>query len=197
MFKALTLSTALLLSACSTTKLVDHWQAEGFSRNDLNNVLVIAVTGNETSRFLFESEVERIMSKDQVKVTKSLTAMGQEYPTKEDVEAYVAKHDIDYVMASKLGNFDVEKTRIPPQVRTFYTGPYFPTYGAFYNSGNTVTLSREEFTDVRTTYMLVTTIFDAQSSEPVWIGRSETFEPSSVAELAAQIASSAMRKISR
>jgi len=175
---------------------VAHWQAEAFSSSDLDHVLVIAVTGNETSRFLFESEVARVLSRDGVTVTKSLTTMGQEYPTKEDVEAYIADRDIDYVMASKLGNFDVEKTRIPPQVRTFYTGPYSPTYGSFYDAGNTLTLSREEFTDTRTTYMLVTSIFDAATSEPVWIGRPETFEPSSVAELAAQIANSAMRKIS-
>ena len=57
----LILIAALLLGSCSTTKLVDHWQAENFSRNDLKNILIVAVTANETNRFLFEGVIERGM----------------------------------------------------------------------------------------------------------------------------------------
>ena len=51
----------LLLGGCSTTSLQDHWQADSFSRNDLDNVLIVAVTANNTNRFIFESEIERGM----------------------------------------------------------------------------------------------------------------------------------------
>jgi len=56
-FQPLFLLAVLLSSACSTTKLVDHWQAENFSRNDLNNILIVAVTSNATNRFLFEGVI--------------------------------------------------------------------------------------------------------------------------------------------
>jgi hypothetical protein len=36
--------------------------------------------------------------------------------------------------------------------------------------------------------ILVTTIFDAKSGDPVWVGRSATFEPGSIGVLAGEIA---------
>ena len=188
---------ALLSSACSTTNLVDHWQAENFSRNDLNNILIVAVTSNETNRFLFEGVIERAMLDAGLSGSASFRVLGDTLPTKEDVEAYVVANDVDYVIATKLANVEVEKDFIPPSVRTYYTGPYYASYGHYYDYGNTITLIRDARVETRTTYVLVTTIFDARTSEPVWVGRSKTFEPSSVAHLAADIAKSTWDHISR
>jgi hypothetical protein len=46
MRNALTILSFALLTACSTTKQMDHWQAENFSRSDFDNVLIICVTNN-------------------------------------------------------------------------------------------------------------------------------------------------------
>jgi len=196
-FQPLFLLAVLLSSACSTTKLVDHWQAENFSRNDLNNILIVAVTSNQTNRFLFEGVIERAMLDAGLSGSASYRVLGDKLPTKEDVEAYVAANNVDYVMATKLANVEVEKDYIPPMVRTYYTGPYYASYGHYYDYGNTITLTREAYVETRTTYVLVTTIFDTDTSEPVWVGRSKTFEPGSVAYLAAEIAKSTWQHISR
>ena len=197
MIKALfVVATMLALSACTTTKQMDHWQAEGFSRSQIDNVLVVAVTSNQTHRFIFEKEIERRILKSGHQGVTSLAALGDSYPTKEDVEAYVEKHNIDYVMATKLSNIEEEKDYVPESVRTYYTGPYYAGYGSYYGSGNTVTMVREGYTDVRTTMILVTTIFDTKTGEPVWIGRSSTFEPGSVANLAADIARTTWANVS-
>ena len=194
------LFAAYLLSACTTTKQMDHWQAEDFSRNDLNNVLIVAVTSNSTNRFLFESELERRAKARGLQTTTSLSALGDTFPQKEAVEAYIKDHKIDYVVATQLANVEVDKDYVPERVRTYYTGPYYPSYGHYYNyydDHNTITMVREAYVDTRTTVILVTTIFDAKTEEPVWVGRSSTFEPGSVAYLAGDIARSTWRNISK
>jgi hypothetical protein len=70
------LFTVLLLGACPTTKQMDHWQAENFSRNDLNNVLIVAVTSNAGNRFLFESELERRIVRGGLQGITSQRALG-------------------------------------------------------------------------------------------------------------------------
>ncbi len=195
-----TLPVVLLLSGCTTTKLVDHWQAENFGRSDLNNVLIVAVTTSMENRFLFEKVIEQRMLDGGLNSITSIRALGDELPTKEEVEAYVANNDIDYIMATKLESVEVENDYVPPMVRTYYTGPYYPSYGHYYGGygyGNTITLTRDAYVDTKSTILLVTTIFDVKSGEPVWVGRSETFEPGSIAGLAEQIGRSTWDNIDR
>ncbi|MDA1077169.1 MAG: hypothetical protein O3A63_20850 [Proteobacteria bacterium] len=195
----LMLLAILTLSACvASTKLVDHWQAETFKRGDLDNVLIVMVTYNETHRFLFENEMEKAMQRVGIKGTISRNALGDTFPQREDVVAYVAKNNISYVMATKLETIQDEKTYIPPQVRTYYTGPYYPSYGSYYGGyNNTITLTKNERVDTRSTVILVTTIFDAKSEEPVWVGRSESFRPDSALYLAQDIARATWKNIAR
>ena len=183
---SLTLAVMFALAACSTTKAVDHWQAESFSRSSIDHVLIIGATTNRGYRLIFENEFEQRLTKGGLKSVKSVDVLGDQVPDREAVEAYVAKHNIDYVVATKLERADVETTYVPPSAVTYYTGPYYPSYGQLY--GSTVTLVKEGYSDTRSTLILVTTIFDAKSGDPVWVGRSATFEPGSVGVLAGEIA---------
>jgi len=194
--------STFILTACTSTKIRDSWQAENFSRKDLDNALIVAVTTNQTNRFLFENEMVRTMEKSGINAIASHIVLGDKLPEKEEVEAYVKTHDIDYIMATKLETVDVEKDYVPPSVRTYYTGPYYPSYGHYYGGygmygyGSTVTMTREAYTDTRITTILVTTVFDAKSGEPAWIGKSSTFEPGSVSSLAADLAKSTWNNMS-
>jgi hypothetical protein len=192
---ALFILSVVLLSACSTTTQLDHWQDEAFSRNDIDNVLIIGATSNRGNRFIFESELEKRMNDGGLTSVKSIDVLGGSVPDREAVEAYIARNDIDYVIATRLENVDVETTHVPPSAVTYYTGPYYPSYGDFY--GNSVTLVREAYSETRSTVILVTSIFDAESGNPVWVGRSSTFEPGSVGVLAGEIARSTWLSISR
>ncbi len=200
MIKAIPLvAVALLLSGCVTaTKLVDHWQDENFSRNELNNVLIVAVTNNSTYRFLFETEIERRILKSGLNGITSLRALGDKFPKKEAVLAYVEKNDIDYVMVTSVADVETVTERVPESVRTYYTGPYYSSIGYYYGGmSDSITMVRESYTDTRTTIVLVTTIFDIKTQEPVWVGHSRTFEPGSVAKLAGDIARATWTHISR
>ena len=186
----------VFVSGCSTTKLVDHWQDKSFSRNDINNVLIVGVTSDSSNRFLFENTLETAMTRAGLKGITSIKAIGEEFPKKERVEQYVKDHNIDYIVAIKVGDVKIEKDYVPPTVRTYYTGPYYASYSHYYSGhGTTVTLTTPAYVDTRTTIELVTTIFDAKTGSPVWIGRTETFEPHSINLLAEDIAKSVWKNI--
>ena len=128
------------------------------------------------------------MIKGGLQGTTSLAALGDKFPTQEAVEAYIKDHDIDYVLATKLANIEESKEHVPESVRTYYTGPYYGSYGSYYGGMNGVTIVRDAYVNTRTSVIMVTTIFDAKTSKPVWVGRSSTFEPGSIANLAGDIA---------
>ena len=189
----ITLST-IFLSGCTTTKLVDHWQDADFKRGSLDNVLIVAVTSNTTYRFLFETELERRMTKAGLNGVTSLSAMGDKYPEKEAVEKYIAANNIDYVMATRLSSVQEVKERVPTVVSNFYTGPYYPTYGSYYGG---TTIVRGGYTDTQTTVVLVVTIYDTKTGAPVWVGHTQTFEPGSIHNLAGELAKVSWAKIAR
>ena len=193
----ITCFSLILLSGCGTTKLVEHWQDESFSRDQLDNVLIVAVTINESNRFLFERSIKSAMSKAGLNGLVSSQVMGDAYPTKEAVKKYISTHSIDYIVATKMSNLKVEKNYVPPAIRTYYTGPFYPSFDRYYDGRDTITLTREAYVDTTSTAVLVTTVFDAKTSKPVWIGRTEAFEARSANKLAKNMARSFWKNVDR
>ncbi len=189
----------VLSHACSTTSLVESWQASEFTRDQLDDVLVVAITQSPTDRLLFETEFERDMQLDGVKAVTSTNVLGGDFPHQEKLDAYVAKHDIKYIIATSIEDIEIEREAVPPHMVTFYSGPYYPTLGHYYAgySGSAVTLVQEGYVDTRETVHLVTTVYEVQTGNPVWVGRSDAFEPGSFAALADEIATTMWRDMGR
>jgi hypothetical protein len=188
---------SMLLSGCGSTKLVEHWQDESFSSDQLDNVLIVAVTINNTNRFLFEKSIQSAMKERGLNGLTSIEVVGDAFPTKDALEKYISKHPVDYIVATKMSNMRVEKDYVPASIRTYYTGPYYPTYGHYYDNNSTVTLTRDAYVDTKTTIVLVTTIFDAKTRKPVWVGRTEAFEAHSADRLAKNMARAFWRHVER
>ena len=188
---------AALASACtSDTRLKNHWQAESFSKNQLDKVLVVAVTSNISNRMIFEDSFAQRLKKDGITAYASYRALGNENPTRESVVAYVKKYDIKYVLATKVDNIKVNTDYVPESVITYYTGPYYPTYYSNWES-DSITMVNEAYTDVQTIVMLVTSIYDAKTEAQVWTGYSETFEINAIGSLGDKLADTTLRHISR
>jgi len=184
----------MALSGCSTTKLTDSWQAPGFQRKSMDKVLVVAMTANSTNRILFEEGFRKALQDKGIQATASHTAIGDAMPNRETVTAYVEKHGIDFVVVSDYAGTTVTKWVVPESVRTYYTGPYYPTYSGYWSGyGNTITMTRQSYVDEKKTTMLSTSIFEVKSEDLVWVGRSKSFNVDSIAndanDLAKQIVS--------
>jgi hypothetical protein len=178
------------LCACSATSLTDSWQAPSLHRQAMNDVLVVAATSNMTNRILFERGFVDALKERGINATASYDVLGQTTPTRELVTAYVKKSDIKYVLASRLGGAEVTRELVPEQVYTYYT------WAGYWNGyGNAVTMTRESYVDTTTTYVLTTSIFDAKTEEVVWVGRSKTFEVSSISYEASELAHQVVKNI--
>lgn len=185
------------LSACSSTKLTDSWQAPTLHRAQMGNVLVVAVTANMTNRILFERGFVEALQGRGINATASVDVIGTSAPTRESVTAYLKKSDMRYVVAVRYAGSEVQKYVVPEQVRTYYTGPYYPTYGAYWDQYSTVTTTRDAYVDTRTTVVLTTSIFEVKTEALVWVGRSKTFEVGSIAYEANDLANAMIDRIAK
>lgn len=186
----------LIMTSCGGTRMTDHWQAEGFSKRDLDKVLVVAVTTNTMNRVLFEDSLAQTLREDGIEAHTSYQVIGKENLTRDAVVAYVKNHDIKFVLATKLDNVKVNTDYVPASSVTYYTGPYYPTYH-YYWENNSYTVTNEAYTDVQTIVMLVTTIYDAKTEAPVWMGHSATYEMNAIAGIGNEIARATLRNMSR
>jgi len=180
------------LTSCSSTKITDSWQADSLHRSDMKRVLVVGITGNPTNRVLFERGFVDALTSRGIKADASFQAVGDAFPTREAVTAFVRKNSIDYVIVTRLGGTEVTKERVPEQVRTYYVGPWYPTYADYWN---TVTFTRDSYVDTKTTVVLTTSIYDARTEQLAWVGRSKTFEVGTVVREAGELAHQMVDKI--
>jgi hypothetical protein len=182
--------TLLLLAGCSTTSLTDSWQSPELHKNDMSNVLVVAMTPSITNRILFERGFVKALQDKGIQATASYEALGDELPTRESVTPYLQSNGKTHVIVAQYGGSTVTKEVVPESVRTYYTGPYYPTYRGYWDQ-NTVTMVRDSYVEQTTTVMLTTSIYEVQSEQLVWVGRSKSFEVESIAyganELARQV----------
>jgi hypothetical protein len=179
----------MILFGCTTTTLTDSWQAPALQRKAMDNVLVVAVTGNSTNRVLFEEGFVNALRSKAINATASHTAIGNTMPDRDNVTAYVERNDIAYVVVSDYSGIDITRWVVPESVRTYYTGPYYPSYHGYWDSYDTITVTRESYVEETRTVMLSTSIFEASTGSLVWAGRSKSFQVDSVADDARSLAS--------
>ncbi len=188
------------LASCSATKMTDVWQVDQFALADLNQVLVVAVTSNTTNRVLFETGFVEALKPKGITATASYTVIGGDMPEKETLEKYLANNtQYDHLIVTALSSLDVETDYVPESVRTYYTGPYYASWGGYwggyYDAGSTVTMTREAYVDTQTNVILSTSIYETKTKELAWTGRTKTFSVESVSELADSLAKKMIGKI--
>lgn len=189
-------AVVVALAACSSTKLTDSWQAPTLHRAQMDNVLVVAITTNMTNRILFERGFVEALKNRGINATASVDVIGTSTPSREAVTAALAKSDMRYVVVSRVAGAEVTKELVPESIRTYYTGPYYPTYGAYWDA-NTITMTRDSYVDTTTTFVLTTSIFEVKTQALVWVGRSKTFEVSSIAYEAHDVAHAMVDNIAK
>lgn len=188
-YRSLLCSLLLLLASCGTTTLTDAWQEPAFHRRDMQSVLVVAVTSNKTNRLLFEQGFVNALRSEGIQAVASHTVIGSGMPTRESVRDYLHSSKMDHVIVTHYGGQHVTKEYVPESVRTYYTGPYYPYYGSYWDrNADTVTMTREAYVDTRTQVVLMTSIFAVDSEKLVWTGRSKSFEVGSISAGAKELA---------
>ncbi|HVL02389.1 MAG TPA: hypothetical protein VM553_21365 [Dongiaceae bacterium] len=191
--------TSLLLTACGTTRMTDVWQADGFSRKQMQTVLVVAVTSNVTNRTIFEATFVKELQSKGIKAVPSIQAIGEELPTKEAVGEFLSKTKVDHVVAVTLASVDLEVERVPESVATYVTGPYYyaPTMHGFWGGYNSFTMTRASYIDTQTNLILTTSVYSAETQQLAWAGRSKSFEVNAVSQVSSELARQMISKMDR
>jgi hypothetical protein len=190
-FRLLLCSFLLItVSSCGVTSLTSTWQEPSFHRNQMDNVLVVAMTEDITNRILFERGFVKELSAKGIRATASFDVIGTDMPTKESVTAYVAKNNVNYVIMTRYDGTETTESYVPGSVIFYYSG----FWGGAGDSGEVV--SRAAFVDSTGDAVMTTEIYAVPSGKPLWVGRSKSFDLDSVSSDASDLAKSIIGSIS-
>ena len=177
------------VSSCGVTSLTSTWQEPSFHRNQMNDVLVVAMTEDLTNRILFERGFVSELSEKGIRATASFDVIGSDMPTKESVNAYLKKSNIHYAIMTRYDGTETTESYVPGSVIFYYSG-----FWGGYDSGEVV--SRAAFVDSTGDAVMTTEIYAVPSGKPLWVGRSKSFDLDSVSSDASDLAKSIIGSIS-
>lgn len=130
----LSLTVFLLLSACSSVKVLDAWKADDVTAFKDNNILVIARTSNKSARIAFEEEIANALRARGMKATESFTRFPNMKPNEKVTEE---KRNMIMDILKYEGYNGIVLTVIKDvqtETNTYTSGGYYPggAYSSFY-----------------------------------------------------------------
>jgi hypothetical protein len=169
---------ALVISACATRPIAE-WQDESFS-GPINNLLIIGVSDQETSRRLFEDTFVKELAAHKVKAISSYRLMPiDQVVSRETVEAAIEGQTVDLVLVTRLLGVEEVQAYHPP---SYY--PYNRSYSSYYSHG--MQYSGAGYYDSYEVLTLESNLYDTATQQLVWSMQSENFDPSTPAKVIEQ-----------
>ena len=194
---------ALLLTSCSSVKVLDSWHGENLSSVEGKEILVVARTDNQQARIAFEEAMANDLRKAGLKATESYLKFSNHNPNekteKGTMKALLEKEGFQSVVISVVKDYNeslvTEESGGYYAGGTTYYGGYPGYYGGFYgyyNSprsystyGNYVPATST--TRVSKSYILETLVYnldEAEGKQLVGVVTSQIIDPSSVTKTA-------------
>jgi|SRR5262245_60992573 len=181
---------AFVLTACSSTTVVDQWQSPDFKGGPFKRVLVVGITTQAATRRIFEDEFVRQLRARGTDAVASYTLIPEDGPVERPrLERAVKEAGADGVIVTRVLKVE-QKTQVVPGT------PAFPGFGTdiygFYGTGwggvwtgyaSPPAVFRYE--EVRAE----TKLFDARTAALVWAAQSDIFAPTDARKDSADFAS--------
>lgn len=197
---------ALLLSSCSSVKVLDSWKGENISTVKDKNILVIARTDNKQARIAFEEAMANDLRAHGLSATESFLKFPNFNPdakaseNSEKIKALIEKENFHGILISVVK--DYSEAVVTEESGGYYAGAsygggygYGGYYGGFYGYyrhpmsystyGSYVPSSST--TRVSKTYILETLIYNLDQPEDkqlIGLVTSKIIDPTSVSKLA-------------
>ena len=193
----------VLLSSCSSVKVLDSWKGDNLATMSDKNILVIARTDNQQARIAIEEAMANDIRKAGFKATESYLKFNSMNPNKkvdpEKVQAMIEKAGFKGVVMNVLKDYNesmvTEESGGYYAGGTTYYGGYPGYYGGFYGYyhnpysystyGNYVPSSST--TRISKSYILETLIYNLDESEGkqlVSVVTTQIIDPGSVTKTA-------------
>jgi hypothetical protein len=193
----------VLLSSCSSVKVLDSWKGDNLATMSDKNILVIARTDNQQARIAIEEAMANDIRKAGFKATESYLKFNSMNPNKkvdpEKVQAMIEKAGFKGVVMNVLKDYNesmvTEESGGYYAGGTTYYGGYPGYYGGFYGYyhnpysystyGNYVPSSST--TRISKSYILETLIYNLDEPEGkqlVSVVTTQIIDPSSITKTA-------------
>lgn len=193
----------VLLSSCSSVKVLDSWKGDNLATMSDKNILVIARTDNQQARIAIEEAMANDIRKAGFKATESYLKYNSMNPNKkvdpEKVQAMIEKAGFKGVVMNVLKDYNesmvTEESGGYYAGGTTYYGGYPGYYGGFYGYyhnpysystyGNYVPSSST--TRISKSYILETLIYNLDEPEGkqlVSVVTTQIIDPSSITKTA-------------
>jgi hypothetical protein len=193
----------LLMTSCSSVKVLDSWQGDNLASVSDKNILVVARTDNQQARIAFEEAMANDLRKAGMKATESYLKFSNHNPDekveKGTIKALIEKEGFHGVVMSVVKDYNeslvTEESGGYYAGGTTYYGGYPGYYGGFYGYyhnpysystyGNYVPATST--TRVSKSYILETLIYnldEVDGKQLVGVITSQIIDPSSVTKTA-------------
>ena len=165
--------------ASGGTNMVQVWYDETFTPDAHQNIMVIAMSEDQTRQRLFEDAMVAALEDEHTRAFSSARFIPPNMEKDEAVLREVIRdHEATLVLTSRLIGVDNKQEYVPGSVYSYpsyYGGGWYPyyyrTYETVYSPGYVVDYK---------VVSLETTLHSVATEQLVWSGVSETVDPSSV-----------------
>jgi len=182
MSKFLMTVAALLLAACSSTKLVDTWKDPAFTGGAPKQLMVLGISRSDANRRVFEDGFVNALRTAGSAGTPSypVLTVGEKLSTKDLADA-MDKTKSDAVLVTRVLRVKRDVNVSPGFAHTgFYGRGWGGWYGGAYATAPDVNVY-----DVLT---IESTLWNIKADKPVWSATSEVTDPGSVAKATEELA---------
>lgn len=180
----------LILSSCTSTKLIGSWQESEYEPKDMRNVLVVGMTRNASNKQLFEVSMAEHFQDDSVRAVPMIAAFPSGFPTNEETKSelieILRERGLQYVLVMSV--LDISQS-----TNYVYTGSIYYPYGAGYNYYRTFDAYyysmapmtyQMGYTTTTTDVKLECNLYDMELNQLVWTGQTQTIDPYSIQDFA-------------
>ena len=173
----LLLALPLMLYSCASTSLTATWHDQSYAgKNLLQDVLVIAVTEEETSRRLYEDGFVTKLGEFGVEGIPSYSLQVSDIePTRQAVQTAVAMADAQFVLITRHLSTDKKQHYSPPE--PIYVDPYYSRMHRYYPLAYREVRYRPGYTYTVTTVSIEANLYDAQTEKLIWSAQSKSVDP--------------------
>jgi hypothetical protein len=171
----------LALAGCSSTRLVSSWGASDVGTISFRKVLVICITRSPATRRSAEDALAGQFKRAQATPSYSILS-EQDVMDEAKVRAAIADAGFDGTVTMRLVAATKEYTHVPGAHPSHYN-----RFGSYYHRGWSGAYN-PGYTRVDDIVKIETNVYSTRDDKLVWAGTSETFNPTSVETVVAEIA---------
>lgn len=169
----------LSLSSCATTKLSTTWHDPAYGGSQrVQDVLVIAVTKEETIRRLYEDSFVEQLARENIRAVQSYTLQQSDIkPDRQTVEEAVKEAGANSVLITRHIGTDTKQHYRPPEPVRIYADPYYSRMNRYYPLAYREVAYTPGYSYSVTTTIIESNLYDVSTEKLIWTAQAKSVDP--------------------